>query len=38
MERVKGFLNRSEKKDYVYWIALLLFALILSWTIRVDNL
>lgn len=37
MESVKGFLNRIEKKDYIYWIAFLLFTLILSWTIRVDT-
>ncbi|MDW2879713.1 MULTISPECIES: hypothetical protein [Bacillaceae] len=37
MESVKGFLNRIEKKDYIYWIAFLLFALILSWTIRIDT-
>lgn len=37
MESVKGFLNRIEKKDYIYWIAFLLFALIISWTIRVDT-
>ncbi|MBE4910179.1 hypothetical protein IMZ08_19255 [Bacillus luteolus] len=37
MESVKGFLNRFEKKDYIYWIAFLLFVLILSWTIRVDT-
>ncbi|WP_026672887.1 hypothetical protein [Alkalihalobacterium bogoriense] len=37
MESLKGFLNRIEKKDYIYWIAFLLFALILSWTIRVDT-
>jgi hypothetical protein len=37
MKSFKVVFEKFEKKDYVYWICILLFLLILSWSIRINS-
>lgn len=37
MKSLKIAFGKFEKKDYIYWICILLFLLILSWSIRINS-
>ncbi|KXH86925.1 hypothetical protein [Sporosarcina sp. HYO08] len=37
MKNMKIIFEKIERKDYIYWICILLFLLILSWSVRINS-